>query len=74
MLIVHFSNAVFHWIKNHDLLLQNIYSALKPRGILVCEFGANGNIIAIENVFVNVCKEMGHNLSRRNDYNEYRNI
>lgn len=40
----------------------------------MCEFGANGNIIAIENVFVNVCKEMGHNLSRRNDYNEYRNI
>lgn len=33
-----FSNAVFHWISDHDRLLKNIYKALKPHGRLVCEF------------------------------------
>ena len=42
-----FSNAVFHWIDNHNLLLQKIYKALKPSGKLICEFGAHGNISTI---------------------------
>lgn len=46
-----FSNAVFHWINNHNLLLKNIAKALKPKGILICEFGALGNIETIENAF-----------------------
>lgn len=46
-----FSNAVFHWINNHNLLLQKIYNALKPNGKLICEFGAYGNISIIENGF-----------------------
>ena len=39
-----FSNAVFHWITDHNVLLHNIHKVLKPGGLLVCEFGANGNI------------------------------
>ena len=35
-----FSNAVFHWIKDHENLLDNIHKVLKPKGLLVCEFGA----------------------------------
>lgn len=46
-----FSNAVFHWISNHNLLLENIAKALKSAGILICEFGALGNIESIENAF-----------------------
>lgn len=46
-----FSNAVFHWISNHNLLLENIAKALKSEGILICEFGALGNIESIENAF-----------------------
>lgn len=46
-----FSNAVFHWINNHNLLLKNIAKALKSKGILICEFGALGNIETIENAF-----------------------
>ena len=34
-----FSNAVFHWISDHDALLKNIHKALNPQGLLVCEFG-----------------------------------
>ncbi|MBD5143240.1 MAG: methyltransferase domain-containing protein [Ruminococcus sp.] len=55
-----FSNAVFHWIANHDMLLKNIYQALKPTGLLICEFGANGNIAIIENAFAKACKDSGY--------------
>lgn len=56
-----FSNAVFHWIDDHDLLLKNIHKVLKPQGILVCEFGAHGNISTIENAFSSACRESGYN-------------
>ena len=42
-----FSNAVFHWITDHNALLNNIHKVLKPGGLLVCEFGANVNIATI---------------------------
>lgn len=55
-----FSNAVFHWICDHDKLLQNIYKALRPRGMLICEFGAIGNISIIEHAFEEAYKEFGY--------------
>lgn len=56
-----FSNAVFHWISDHDALLKNIHKVLKPQGLLVCEFGANGNIATIENAFEKTCNNLGYN-------------
>lgn len=38
-----FSNAALHWIKDHNRLLQNSYAALKADGILLWDFGSNGN-------------------------------
>lgn len=55
-----FSNAVFHWISDHDTLLKNIHKVLKPQGLLVCEFGARGNIAVIENAFTKVCNSLGY--------------
>ena len=55
-----FSNAVFHWIADHDALLRQIRKVLKPNGLLVCEFGANGNIATIENAFAEACRDYGH--------------
>lgn len=55
-----FSNAVFHWISDHNTLLKNIHKALKPQGVLVCEFGASGNIATIENAFAKACKGLGY--------------
>ncbi|MBU5480687.1 class I SAM-dependent methyltransferase [Blautia sp. MSJ-19] len=52
-----FSNAVFHWIADHDTLLKQVYKVLKPNGLLICEFGANGNIATIENAFMSVCQD-----------------
>lgn len=37
-----FSNAVFHWIDNHDTLVQNISLNIKKGGQLVFEFGGKG--------------------------------
>ena len=53
-----FSNAVFHWIKDHETLLDNINKVLKPKGLLVCEFGASGNVATIENAFIKVCQNL----------------
>ncbi len=55
-----FSNAVFHWISDHNTLLKNVYKVLKPQGVLVCEFGASGNIATIENAFATACKGLGY--------------
>jgi trans-aconitate methyltransferase len=42
-----FSNAVLHWMRDHDALLQGVYRALKPGGRFVAECGGQGNIAAI---------------------------
>lgn len=52
-----FSNAVFHWITDHNALLMQVYKALKPNGLLICEFGANGNVATIEKAFRNACQD-----------------
>lgn len=54
-----FSNAVFHWIADHDTLLENVKTALKPGGQLICEFGGAGNIAVVEQAFNRACEEMG---------------
>lgn len=55
-----FSNAVFHWITDHNALLNNVHKVLKPNGLLICEFGAKDNIATIENAFMKVCKDSGY--------------
>lgn len=37
-----FSNAALHWIKNHRLLLENTFSALKPNGKIFWNFAGAG--------------------------------
>ncbi len=38
-----FSNAALHWVKDHKQLLQNSHAALKAGGILLWDFGSDGN-------------------------------
>jgi len=54
-----FSNAVFHFIKGQDVLLAGIYKALAPNGVLVCEFGAAGNISALLDAVAGACAKRG---------------
>jgi trans-aconitate 2-methyltransferase len=39
-----FSNAVFHWIKDHDALFERLHAALRPGAPLVAQCGGKGNI------------------------------
>jgi trans-aconitate 2-methyltransferase len=41
-----FSNAVFHWIADHDALFARLYAVLKPGGLLVAQYGGDGNLDA----------------------------
>lgn len=38
-----FSNAALHWVKDHNKLLKNTYTALKHGGIAVWNFAGDGN-------------------------------
>jgi trans-aconitate 2-methyltransferase len=39
-----FSNAVFHWVPDHDRLFARLHSALRPGGRLVAQCGGEGNV------------------------------
>jgi trans-aconitate 2-methyltransferase len=39
-----FSNAVFHWVPDHDRLFARMYAALKPGGRMVTQCGGAGNV------------------------------
>ena len=45
-----FSNAVFHWIRDHDRLFERLFAALKPGGRLVAQCGGEGNIASFLSV------------------------
>jgi trans-aconitate 2-methyltransferase len=45
-----FSNAVFHWIRDHDRLFERLFTALKPGGRLVAQCGGEGNIASFLSV------------------------
>jgi len=39
-----FSNAVFHWVPDHDAMFRCLHAALRPGGWLVAQFGGVGNL------------------------------
>jgi trans-aconitate 2-methyltransferase len=45
-----FSNAVFHWVPDHELLYARLAAALKPGAPLVAQYGGEGNIAAFNEV------------------------
>jgi len=45
-----FSNAVFHWVTDHDALFRAIHGQLKPGGLLVAQCGGHGNIAKVRAV------------------------
>ena len=39
-----FSNAVFHWVADHDRLFERLFAALRPGGRLAAHCGGAGNV------------------------------
>lgn len=42
-----FSNAVIHWVPDHEGVARAVAGALKPGGRFVAEFGGRGNVAAL---------------------------
>ena len=51
-----FSNAVFHWIKDHHNLFTRIRATLAPGGRLVAQCGGKGNVADLGEVIFSVAK------------------
>ncbi len=49
-----FSNAVFHWIMNHDALFSRMFAALRPGGRMVVQCGGHGNVASLARVIAAV--------------------
>ncbi|WP_442922060.1 class I SAM-dependent methyltransferase [Microcoleus sp. ARI1-A3] len=54
-----FSNAVLHWIKQPDAVINCVEKALRPGGRFVAEFGGKGNVGAIAGALLSVLSEIG---------------
>jgi trans-aconitate 2-methyltransferase len=52
-----FSNATFHWVRDHDALFAAIARTLKPGGRLVAQCGGRGNIDTIRAASETVIRE-----------------
>jgi trans-aconitate 2-methyltransferase len=49
-----FSNAVFHWVPDHDALFGHLRAVLEPGGRLVAQCGGEGNVEALHAVAAEV--------------------
>jgi trans-aconitate methyltransferase len=47
-----FSNAVLHWVRDHDAMMRQVHRVLRPGGRFVAEMGGHGNIAAIRVAFI----------------------
>ncbi|MEG4342799.1 methyltransferase domain-containing protein [Microcoleus sp. A003_D6] len=54
-----FSNAVLHWVKQPDAVINCVGKALKSGGRFVAEFGGKGNVGAIVQALLSVLSEIG---------------
>jgi trans-aconitate methyltransferase len=54
-----FSNAVLHWVKEADRVIQSVWNALKPGGRFVAEFGGKGNVRKLVDGFYRALEKMG---------------
>jgi len=52
-----FSNAVFHWVPDHQLLFDRLFAALKPGGQLVAQCGGEGNIDRLRKLATEIASE-----------------
>jgi trans-aconitate 2-methyltransferase len=51
-----FSNAVFHWIRDHRNLFARLRASLAPGGRLIAQCGGRGNVASLAAVMVDVAQ------------------
>ncbi|HEX9817250.1 MAG TPA: methyltransferase domain-containing protein [Candidatus Thermoplasmatota archaeon] len=52
-----FSNAVFHWVQDHDKLFLELFRHLKPGGELLAQCGGEGNLEKVRTVTEGIRQE-----------------
>jgi trans-aconitate 2-methyltransferase len=55
-----FSNAVFHWVPDHDALFTSILAALRPGAPLVAQCGGEGNVERFHEIARDVAAEAAY--------------
>ena len=55
-----FSNAVLHWVKDHDGMMQSVHDNLKPGGKFAAEFGGKGNMAKMIAATTTVMEKYGY--------------
>jgi len=65
-----FSNAVLHWVRNHDAMMAQVHRVLKPGGRFVAEMGGHGNVAAIHVALMAILERHGFG-GRENGVNYY---
>lgn len=64
-----FSNAVLHWVRDVDAVVERIHETLRPGGRFVAELGGHGNIGKIVQATIEVLTESGYpNRERANPW------
>lgn len=64
-----FTNAVLHWIQDHDAVLSGVHRALKLGGRFIGEFGGHGNIAAVRTALLAGVARLGYDISDRYPHN-----
>ncbi len=54
---VAFSNATFHWVKDHDAMFSALFRSMKPGARLLAQCGGHGNIDAFRRLADSVAAE-----------------
>jgi trans-aconitate 2-methyltransferase len=54
-----FSNAVFHWVPDHDALFARLAAALRPGGVLSAQCGGAGNVAALHDTALAAAADAG---------------
>jgi trans-aconitate 2-methyltransferase len=67
-----FSNAVFHWVPDHERLFARLHDAMKPGAPLIAQYGGEGNVESFHDVASVVAAEppfAQHIAGRRGPWN-----
>jgi trans-aconitate 2-methyltransferase len=54
-----FSNAVFHWVEDHERLFASLAAALRPGGRISAQCGGEGNVAAIHAAALGAADDAG---------------
>ncbi len=62
------SNAALHWMRDADAVIDGMWRALKPGGVVVAEMGGYGNVATVHKALYAALARLGINASDRDPW------